>query len=163
MHEEWGDETDDTGLRGVTLGESLHETAALLLNLHVSLSVSESFFRCFVPCFLQFGEGNDTVALLLLVLHVPVLDFIVRRVEEEIGGGREGEGLDELSEEAIIDVVIGLLDLIRLAILALLDFLGLDLNFFLERLPVGLSVDNISAHPHVGNSHSVLSECASLV
>ena len=96
-------------------------------------------------------------------MAVPVLDLIFCGVEVEVSGGGESKGLDELLEKSAVFIVLGNLNLLRLAILSFFQLLVFRCELFLVRLPVVFGVDDILADPEVGHSHSVLSERAGLI
>jgi len=144
VHKDGGQETDNTSLGSVTLGESLHEVALLFFDIHrtfgtiegVLLGVSELIYNNVL------GEGDSGCLVLLAVTLVPVNNYVILRLIVESSGGGKGERVDEVQEKRVFDVILGLLDIFGsgCSIFTIFD----PCQILLEDFVVDLSIDNLA-------------------
>lgn len=86
-HEHRGQESNNTSLRGITLGQSLDEVSLLLFDEHVSLGLLESFLLCWAELADDdvLGEGGRCSAVLLALSLVEINNDIILWLEVESG------------------------------------------------------------------------------
>jgi hypothetical protein len=136
-------ELNETGLRSITLAESLDVGHLLLSNSKTSLHLLA----------LSFSEIRDSRDGHTMDTSVELLGIIIRGVVLEEGGSAEDESHKKLVESGFLRVVAGD-DLV----IGLLLLLVLQVS-----LPVEGSIDLFSVEEHVRDSHAVLSKSTSLI
>ena len=158
LHEGGSDETNDTGLRSITLGASLQESSCFLVGNHLFFSLSKG-------CLGGWGSLltllRQSYSVSLVGLDVGLLNLVLLWIVLEESGGREGKALDEGLEERVLLVIVWGLSFADLLTPCLLS--GKRLFLLDEGLDVDFGVDDGLVEEKMGHSHSVLSEGTGLV